>query len=44
MSPAGWVRNVNEVATPKLPPPPPWQAQNRSGLLLGLAVRPGHPR
>src|SRR5271154_1274250 len=39
MSPAGWVRNVNEVATPKLPPPPPRQAQNRSGLVFALAVR-----
>ncbi len=27
---AGIVRNVNEVTTPKFPPPPPWQAQNRS--------------
>src|SRR5271170_3045969 len=35
---AGWVANVNEVTTPKLPPPPPRQAQNRSGLLLALAV------
>ena len=39
MSPAGWVRNVNEVTTPKLPPPPPRQAQNRSELVLALAVR-----
>src|SRR5271155_3581531 len=38
MSPAGWVRNVNEVTTPKLPPPPPRQAQKRSGLLAALAV------
>src|ERR1700683_5016737 len=38
MSPAGWVRNVNEVTTPKLPPPPPRQAQKRSGLVLALAT------
>lgn len=25
-----WVRNVNDVATPKFPPPPPRQAQYRS--------------
>jgi hypothetical protein len=36
--PAGWVLKVNEVTTPKLPPPPPRQAQNRSGLVLALAV------
>src|ERR1700690_125733 len=30
ISGAEWVRNVNEVATPKLPPPPPRQAQKRS--------------
>src|ERR1700722_15571135 len=36
---AGWVENVNEVTTPKLPPPPPRQAQNRAGLLLALHVR-----
>src|SRR5271154_3954166 len=39
MLPAGWVVKVNEVATPKLPPPPPRQAQNRSGLVFALAVR-----
>jgi hypothetical protein len=27
---SGWVRSVNEVAIPKLPPPPPRHAQNRS--------------
>src|SRR6185437_5316307 len=26
---AGWVRKVNSVTTPKLPPPPPRQAQNK---------------
>ena len=30
--PTGRVRKVNEVTTPKLPPPPPRQAQNRSGF------------
>src|SRR5215813_13187543 len=30
--PTGWVRKVNEVTTPKLPPPPPRQAQNRSAF------------
>ena len=29
------MRNVNEVTTPKLPPPPPWQAQNRSAYWSG---------
>src|SRR5271169_3762617 len=38
ISPAGWVPKVNEVTTPKLPPPPPRQAQNRSGLLVALAA------
>src|ERR1700722_12268649 len=33
------VVKVNEVATPKLPPPPPRQAQNRSELVFALAVR-----
>ena len=32
----GWVVNVNRVATPKFPPPPPRQAQNRSGFRCGL--------
>src|SRR3984957_9561530 len=35
---AGTVRKVNEVTTPKLPPPPPWQAQNRSPCCRGSAV------
>src|ERR1700733_1793407 len=39
MAPAGWVLKVNEVTTPKLPPPPPRQAQNRSELVFALAVR-----
>src|ERR1700722_12705946 len=39
MSAAGWVPKVNEVTTPKLPPPPPRQAQKRSGLVLAGAVR-----
>ena len=38
ISPAGWVVKVNEVTTPKLPPPPPRQAQNRSELVCALAV------
>src|ERR1700719_2599301 len=38
MSPAGWVVKVNEVTTPKLPPPPPRQAQKRSALVPALAV------
>ncbi len=33
------MRNVNAVAMPKLPPPPPRQAQNRSLLLDALQVR-----
>src|SRR5580704_10105156 len=36
---AGWVRYVNEVTTPKLPPPPPRQAQNRSEFWLASQVR-----
>ena len=32
------VRKVNEVTTPKLPPPPPRQAQNRSEFWLELQV------
>ena len=35
----GWVVKVNEVATPKLPPPPPRQAQNRSGSRSESQVR-----
>src|SRR6201999_647724 len=38
MSPAGWVVKVNEVTTPKLPPPPPRQAQYRSEFWLELHV------
>src|SRR5260370_31709983 len=38
ISPAGCVPKVNEVTTPKLPPPPPRQAQYRSALLLALQV------
>ena len=38
ISPAGWVVKVNELTTPKLPPPPPRQAQNRSALELALQV------
>src|SRR5260221_14670976 len=34
-----WVRNVNAVARPKLPPPPPRQAQNRSLLVDALQLR-----
>src|SRR5580693_1955705 len=34
----GNVRNVNEVTTPKLPPPPPRNAQYRSALSSGVAV------
>src|ERR1700761_2496410 len=37
-SPVGKVAKVSEVVTPKLPPPPPRNAQNRSGLLLADAV------
>src|ERR1700754_5008806 len=33
-SPVGKVAKVNDVVTPKLPPPPPRNAQNRSGLLV----------
>src|SRR5450756_2558775 len=35
---AGWVRKLNQAATPKLPPPPPRQAQYRSACSVGLAV------
>lgn len=34
----GNVAKVSEVVTPKLPPPPPRNAQNRSGLLAADAV------
>src|SRR5579875_1676992 len=37
-SPAGNVAKVSDVVTPKLPPPPPRNAQNRSGLLALEAV------
>ena len=36
-SPMSWQRNVNEVTTPKFPPPPR-SAQNRSPCELSLAV------
>src|ERR1700750_812828 len=39
MFPTGWVPKVNEVTTPKLPPPPPRQAQNRSEFWFALHVR-----
>ena len=29
---------MKRVLTPKLPPPPPWQAQNRSGWDRGLTL------
>ena len=32
------VWNVNDVTTPRCPPPPPRSAQNRSGCWVGLAV------
>ena len=34
----GKMRNTNWVAMPKLPPPPPLQAQNRSGSEVAVAV------
>ena len=34
----GWVRKVNDTATPKLPPPPPREAQYRSGWCLASQV------
>ena len=33
------VRSVSRVTMPKLPPPPPFKAQNRSGLVQALAMR-----
>ena len=33
---SSWVRRVSRVTTPKLPPPPPFSAQNRSGLRAGV--------
>src|SRR5260370_20080702 len=36
-SPMSWQRNVNDVMTPKFPPPPR-RAQNRSAWELSLAV------
>src|SRR5215468_3557223 len=36
---SGWVRSVSRVTTPKVPPPPPLSAQNRSGLRAALAIR-----
>ena len=38
LSVAGNVRNVNDVTTPKLPPPPPRNAQNRSAWSSADAV------
>ena len=38
MGPTGWHRSVNEVTTPKLPPPPR-TAQNRSGCSVSFATR-----
>src|SRR5581483_40455 len=38
MFPTWRVPKVNEVTTPKLPPPPPRQAQNRSAFWPGLHV------
>ena len=32
------VRSVSRVTTPKLPPPPPLIAQNRSGFVQALAI------
>ncbi|CKR66233.1 Uncharacterised protein [Mycobacterium tuberculosis] len=37
-SPLGNVAKVSEVVTPKLPPPPPRNAQNRSGWSVADAV------
>src|SRR5580693_7003772 len=37
-SPVGNVAKVSEVVAPKFPPPPPRNAQNRSGLLAADAV------
>src|SRR5215475_15997144 len=39
----GNVANVNEVVTPKLPPPPPRNAQNRSGWSVADAVTAAPP-
>lgn len=33
------VRSVSRVTTPRLPPPPPFSPQNRSGWEQALAVR-----
>ena len=33
------VRSVSRVTTPRLPPPPPFNPQNRSGLVQALAMR-----
>src|SRR5215469_8083348 len=42
-SPVGNVAKVSEVVTPKLPPPPPRNAQNRSGWSLADAVTAAPP-
>src|SRR6202050_2109899 len=39
MSPAGWVAKLSKLPPRRSPPPPPRQAQNRSELVLALAVR-----
>jgi hypothetical protein len=38
-SASSWVLSVSRVTTPKLPPPPPFSAQSRSGLVQALAMR-----
>src|SRR3984957_10729817 len=35
----GWAENPKEVTTPKLPPPPPRQAQNRSSFCVDSHCR-----
>ena len=34
-----YVLSVSRVTTPNVPPPPPFSAQNRSGLVQSLAIR-----
>ena len=38
MSGIGWASKVNDVTTPKLPPPPPLDAHSRSACSAGSAV------